>query len=304
MNPDQFTLSELKLNVGDSHKLYVQEWGSANGKTIVFLHGGPGSGCSDSHKALFNPQKDRVIFFDQRGAGKSTPSGSLKNNTTQDLVEDIEKIAEHFSLTDFVLVGGSWGSTLALAYALQYPMRVKAMVLRGLFTGSQEEIDFLDKGKFKAFFPDVWEDFVKRAPEKYRDDPSAYHSRQAFSENKTRRMSSLFAYSQMETNLIGLDDRARIVGEEGFEPAGTEIELHYMQNRCFMPDDFLLDNAHKLNMPVWLVQGRYDMVCPPITAYRLSKTLPNNKLIWTVAGHSGSDRANFDVVKTIIAGLS
>jgi proline iminopeptidase len=302
MTPDAHTISEQMLPVGSGHTLYVHDWGSKKAKTtFVFLHGGPGSGCSDSHKKLFNRKKNRVIFFDQRGAGKSLPAGSHKDNTTQALIQDIEHIAQHFKLTTFVLVGGSWGSTLALAYSLEFPQRITALVLRGLFTGSQTEIDFLDKGGFKAFFPDAWEKFVTSVPPEFSHDPGAYHGQNVLGKNKALSKRSAYAYAELEGSIMRIDDRYAADDFETFDPSGTSIEVLYVRNRCFMPDNFILSNAHKLTMPVWLVQGRFDAVCPPITAYELSKRIPNNTLIWTMAGHSGHERANFEVTSTIIA---
>lgn len=301
MTPDIHTSSETMLNVGKGHQLYVQDWGNMRAKTtFIFLHGGPGSGCSDSHKQLFDPEKNRVIFFDQRGSGKSNPKGELQNNTTTDLVDDIELIMQKYKLEEFVLVGGSWGSTLALSYGIKYPRHVSAMILRGIFTGRQVEIDFLDKGGFKHFYPDVWERFVQSVPKKYHVDPSSYHGPHALG-GGVQAKESAYAYSQLEGGIMKLDDRGAAESFETYDPSGTQIEIHYMQNKCFLPENYIFDNAKKLTMPIWLVQGRYDAVCPPITAYELDKLLPNSNLIWTVAGHGGGERANFDVTKTIIS---
>lgn len=302
MNSDSHTISEEMLEVDKGHSLYVQEWGSKTAKTtFIFLHGGPGSGCHDGYKEYFNPQKNRVIFFDQRGAGKSTPSGLLSGNTTNDLINDINTIATKYQLENFVLVGGSWGSTLALAYALKWPTKVIALILRGIFTGSQSEIDVIDKGHFKAFFPDVWQNLLDKTPPQQHDDPVAYHVLRALSDDPTAIRSSAYAMSELEGSLARLDDRVVPEDIETFSPESTRIELWYTSQRCFMPNNYILNNASKLTMPVWLIQGRYDAICPPITAYALSKSLPNNKLIWTLAGHSGNDRANFEATKIAIA---
>ncbi len=178
MTPDDFTNQELFLDVGDGHQLYVHDWGRADAAIpIVFLHGGPGNGCDDRDKQKFDPAKQRLIFHDQRGSGKSIPLGSLENNTTSDLVEDIEKIARRLKLRNFVITGGSWGSCLALAYGIKYPKRLTGMVLQGLFTGSQDEISWLGKGRFREFYPDAWNRYSEATPPEYRSDPSAYHSK-------------------------------------------------------------------------------------------------------------------------------
>ena len=157
MTPDKYTLQERFVDVGNEHQLYVQDWGNPKAKNIfVFLHGGPGGSVKDNHRLLFNPDKQRVIFFDQRGCGHSTPFGSIEHNTTGYLVEDVEKILVTLDIKSCILVGGSWGSCLALAYALKYPKRVKAMAIRGIFTGSEAELQFIEKGQFQNFFPDTW----------------------------------------------------------------------------------------------------------------------------------------------------
>ncbi len=176
MNTDQYTLSEHTLDVGDGHILYIQEWGSkAAGIPIIVLNGGPGGQVKDKHKAPFDPLRHRVIFFDQRGCGKSTPYGSLENNTTDKLLADITKIADLIQADTFILYGTSWGSTLALAYAVANPARVHALVIGGIFTGSQAESDWINKGQFKTFFPDVWQAYLGRTPVEHHDDPSRYH---------------------------------------------------------------------------------------------------------------------------------
>jgi len=301
MTPDEHTLSEQMLAVGDGHELYVYDWGNpAASVPIVFLHGGPGAGIKDRYKATFDPAVQRVIFFDQRGCGKSTPYGSLEHNTTWEQIEDIEKIAETFGLETCIITGGSWGSCLALAYALKYPGRVKAMVLRGIFTGSQAEVDYLDKGHFATHFPDVWDRYLDATPAKYHDDPGKYHTTRILGDDVEAARESAYAYGNLEGALLALDDRfTPPTFDDTYDPVLSKLEIHYMVNRCFMPDRYIMDNAHKLKMPIWLIQGRYDFVCPPVTAYELNEKLPNSHLIWTTAGH-GNDRPNYDVNRTIL----
>lgn len=301
MNPDAATISESFLDVGNGHQLYIQDWGNADAKTpIIFLHGGPGSGCNDGHKLMFDPHVQRVIFFDQRGAGKSLPKGKLEHNTTANLVEDIERIADHFKFKKFVITGGSWGSCLAMAYALAHPQRLEAMVLRGIFTGSKEETEFVDNGGFKLHFPEIWDSYLSRTPKEHHDNPSAYHYAQMKSGDPVKMKASAYAYSEMEGALLRLDDRYTSQEYEQFEPETVQLELHYFQNACFMNDRYILENAHKITIPTWLIQGRYDMVCPPKAAYDLHKLLPKSKLLFTTAGHSGSDRANYDAAKSLL----
>jgi proline iminopeptidase len=305
MTPDQHTAKEFFIEVGNGHQLYVHDWGNKRAKLpIIFLHGGPGSSnCRDKNKMLFDPGVQRVIFFDQRGAGRSMPYGSIKHNTTQDLVEDIEKIATHLKLKKFVLTGGSWGSTLALAYGLKYPKRVAAMVLDGIFTGSQSEIDWLDKGGFRSIFPDAWERYVQATPKSHQHNPSAYHFKRILSDDADAARVSGYAYETMEGSVMNLDDRFAYADPTEYDPSGVRIEVHYLANRCFMPDRHLLQHARKLPMPIWLVQGRYDIVCPPVTAYELDQKLPNSHLIFTVSNHR-SEHETYNVTRTILAQLT
>ncbi len=300
MQSDEYTNQEFFLDVGDGHQLYVQDWGIKDAKRpIIFLHGGPGTGLKEAYKTTFEPTLQRVIFFDQRGTGKSLPYGSLKNNTTHDLVEDIEKLAKHLKLPKFIITGGSWGSCLALAYAIKYPDLVEALVLRGIFTGRKSEIDWLEKGGYRNFFPDVWQGFVDDTPKAHTKDPAAYHVPRILGDDESAVATSAYALGKVEGALLSLDDRYTPSGQEEYDPTFVKIESHYMANKCFMPDSYILDNAGKINAPVWLIQGRYDMVCPPITAYELDQRLPDSHLIWTVAGHS-NDRGNYDVNRTIL----
>lgn len=302
MTPDEHTNKEFYIEVGDGRELYVQDWGNKKAKhPIVFLHGGPG-GCSDDRaKAVFSPSSQhRVIFFDQRGCGKSLPYGSLKKNTTPNLVEDITKIADQLKLKQFVLVGGSWGSTLALAYALKYPKRIAALVLNGIFTGSLDEIKWLDRGGFRVFFPDVWERYVQTVPKSHRNNPSEYHFTRILGDDESADRTSGHAYQTLEGSVMALDDRFQPDDITEFDATGIRTEVHYMANGCFMPDRHILNNAKKLTMPIWLVQGRYDMVCPPSTAYELHQKLPNSHLIWTVGNHRTGERETSSVIKTIL----
>lgn len=304
MTPDNYTQSEFFLDVGQGHQLYVQDWGNPKAATpIVFLHGGPGSSAQDKHRELFEPRQQRVIFFDQRGCGRSLPYGSRQHNTTPDMIEDIEKIAKHLKLNKFILTGGSWGSCLALAYALTHPQPVKALVLRGIFTGSQAEIDWIDKGRFMNFFPDVWENYLKLTPEAHHANPSAYHFKRALGDDEAAAKESAYAYEQVEGALLKLDDRYHAEDFADYDPSGIQLEIHYLANRCFLPDRHILDNAHQLTMPAWLFQGRYDMVCPPTTAYELHQRLPNSWLTWTVSGHK-DERESWTAIRNTLLHLT
>lgn len=300
MTPDEHTNQELHLDVGDGHTIYVQDWGIAKAKTpIFFLHGGPGNGTGDKYKLRFDPKINRVIFHDQRGSGQSTPYGSLKNNTTDKLVGDITKIADKLKIKKFAVAGGSWGSTLALAYALKHPDRVSDLLIQGIFTGSKSEIEWIDHGFFRLFYPEVWEEYLQTVPKSHRKNPTEYHAKYILGSPGPKQIASAMAYQKLESSVLVLDDRPTIPADpETYDSNFITIETHYLQNGCFMPDRYILDNAHKLTMPTWIVQGRYDMVCAPAVAYELHQRIKGSKLIWTMAGH-GNDRSTYDVLRTL-----
>lgn len=303
MQNDPYINQTLSLEVGNGHTLYVVDWGNKEAATtFIFLHGGPGSRIQGKYRSAFDPLTQRVIFFDQRGCGLSTPYGSLEHNTTQDLISDISKIADHFQLDNFVLHGSSWGSTLALAYAVKHPRRVKALVIGGVFTGAKTEIDWLDQGRFKTFYPDVWREYLERTPEPHRENPSAYHFDKALHGNLEEQKASAYAYGCLEAGVIKLDDRFTPEDFAEYDPAGTRIEMHYMSHDCFMSDRYILDNTDKLTMPVHIVQGRYDMVCPPTAAYELHSKLANSQLYWTISGHAVEHEGQ-NLFKAIMASI-
>jgi len=303
VSPDTYTIQETFIEVGDGHTLYVQEWGDQRGMPVIFLHGGPGSGCADRHKQLFDPSQHRVIFFDQRGSGRSLPTGSRKNNTTDDLIKDMEKLAKHFKLTSFTLVGGSWGACLALAYGLIHPKRVKNMVLTGIFTGSHAEVDYFGGNDYALSFPDVHEELLNATPKTHRNNPLQYHFQQALGSDEQAAKQSAYLLSNLESRLLSLDDRFMPKAFDDFDPASSLIEIHYMANYCFIPDRLILSQASKLTMPIWLIQGRYDMVCPGRTAYELHHSLPDSELIWTTSGHR-SEREGWNVERSLLIQLA
>ncbi|HUC89610.1 MAG TPA: alpha/beta fold hydrolase [Patescibacteria group bacterium] len=286
MTPDSNTNQEVFIEVGDGHQLYAQDWGFKDAKTpIINFHGGPGGGTNNGHKVIFDPSKHRVIFFDQRGSGRSLPYGSLQNNTTDDLVEDINKIADHFKLDKFVLCGGSWGSALPLVYAIKHPKRVHSMVLRSIFTGSKFETEWFEQGIFSSHYPEVWERLLERTPKAHHANPAAYHYDKIKNGSAVEMLESALAVEETEGRLIRIDDRFKPLDPANFDPNAVTIFVHYASNNWFMPEDFILNNAHKLTMPIQMVHGRYDMDCPPITAYKLDQKMPNSQLTWVISGH-------------------
>ncbi len=304
MTPDKYTNQELILDVGDGHKLYVQDWGNkAAAKPIVYLHGGPGNGCDNRDRSRFDPLKHRVIFFDQRGTGKSAPLYSLENNTTPKLVEDIEKIIKRLSLPKVILNGGSWGSTLALAFAIAHPDLVEAILIYGVFTAAKDEVDWLNNGGYKTFFPEVWQHYLEATPKEHHKDPSSYHLQQALGNDKEAAKKSAYAYGTMELALLKLDEKYLLGDYQTFDPGQITIEMSYSANNFFMDNGHILDSADKLTMPVWMVQGRYDMVCQPSVAYQLDQLLPSSQLIWTINGHLNQHEAK-NIVKLLLEQLT
>ncbi|PID99518.1 prolyl aminopeptidase [Candidatus Saccharibacteria bacterium] len=286
MNPDAYTIKEHFLDVGHGHTLYIHDWGNPKAKTpIVFLHGGPGAQCKDKHKLPFDPNTQRVIFHDQRGSGKSTPLGERSHNTTQELSDDITRIADHLHIDEFVLTGESWGSCLALFYAIAEPKRVKALVIGAVFTASQAEIDWFDKGLLRTHYPDAWERFLAATPKAHHSDAAAYHAARALGKDASAAAESARIYSELVSSTMSLDDSFTPINADDFDPSSMQLELSYLVKRCFLPDRFIMQNARKLTMPLYIVQGRYDFICPPHTAYELSQLAPDAHLTWVVSGH-------------------
>ncbi|HET7673720.1 MAG TPA: alpha/beta fold hydrolase [Candidatus Saccharimonadales bacterium] len=283
--PDEHTIKEHRIPTADGfHKLYVQEWGNPEGVPILYLHGGPGAGCRDKHKNLFNPKKHRVVFIDQRGSGNSEPYGSLKENTTPKLVEDIETVREKLGIDKWHVHGTSWGSTLALCYAIKHPGNIKSMVIGGIWLCTPEEIEWLTKGQYRMFYPDAWDRFNQLNPKKDEID--------------------FFAYSSAFIQFYKLDDRTYPLDREKYDDTPLKIEFEYFKHDVHLPKNHIMDNASKISMPVRIVQGRYDFVTPPKAAYELDKKLPDSELFWTVAGHSVSDRGNYDTIRALLSQLN
>src|SRR3989344_4042271 len=275
------------LPVGDGHQIYYEVCGNPRGKPVLSLHGGPGAGFTDKHKLFYNPKKWKMIFFDQRGAGRSGPFASTKANTTQKLVEDCIKILDHVGVKKAVVVGGSWGSTLALCFAIKHPERVKALVLRGIFLGSKEEIDYFYRGGTQLHNPEAWRRFVNHVPSG--KDPVKYYVRK-FHSRQSRKYAYEWTYYEM--SLMRLEPNMQKAKKEmkpKFYIPMARVESHYMLRNCFLPRGYILKNAHRIKVPVSIIHGRYDQVCPPESAYLLHKKLPKSRLLFCVAGHSSSD---------------
>lgn len=284
------------LKVSDLHTIYYEESGNPNGKPVVFLHGGPGGGTMPAYRQYFDPKKWRIILFDQRGCGKSTPFAELTDNTTWDLVNDIEKLRTHLKIDKWAVFGGSWGSTLALSYSTTHPERCTELFLRGIFMIRKKEIDWFYQEGASKIFPDLWEDYLRPIPENERHDLVAAYYKRLTSEDKNIRTEAAKAWSIWEgstSKLIYDAEAAKRFGDDEFADAFARIECHYFTNKGFFThENYLLDNANKIkHIPTVIVQGRYDVVCPAESAWELHKVLPDSKLyIIGDAGHSMSEK--------------
>jgi proline iminopeptidase len=260
----------------------------------VFLHGGPGGNCDPSHRRFFDPEKYRIILFDQRGCGKSKPHASLKCNTTWDLVADMEKIREFLKIERWVIFGGSWGSTLALAYATSHTEKVLGLILRGIFLARETDVDWFFRGDAARILPEGWQRFIAPIPLTERDDIVAAYYRRLTSENEIIRMGAAKAWSIWEGSSITLMADNKVIGDFSdphFALSIARIECHYFMNQSFFEPNYLLENAHKLNdIPGTIVHGRYDMVCPIDQALLLNQAWSGSQLrIISNAGHAASE---------------
>jgi proline iminopeptidase len=286
-----------RLRVSPVHELYYELCGHPNGKPVVFLHGGPGAGLIPDYRRFFDPEAYRVILFDQRGAGRSTPHASLDDNTTGHLVEDIERIREHFGVDRWLVFGGSWGSTLSLAYAEAHPERVRGLVLRGIFLCRPKEIRWFyeDSQGASAIFPDIWEQYLRVIPGAERGDMIRAYYRRLTSDDESVRFEAAQAWSTWEASVLKLrPDQALI--NEFTEPekaiALARIECHYFVNNCFFEtDNYLLEHMDRIrHIPAVIVHGRYDVVCPFMNAWDLHRAWPEASLeIVADAGHAATE---------------
>ncbi len=280
------------LPVSEIHTLYYEQSGNPNGKPVVFLHGGPGGGTIPEYRQYFDPSQWRIILFDQRGAGNSTPHAELRENTTWDLVSDIEKLRSHLGVDQWVVFGGSWGSTLSLAYAQTHSDRCLGLILRGIFLLRRKEILWFYQEGASWIFPDAWESYLAPIPEAERQNlVSAYYKRLT-SDDAGIRQRAAKAWSVWEAStsrlLVDPDLQDRFE-EDAFAEAFARIECHYFTNRGFFEvDDQLLKGCDRIrHLPIVIIQGRYDVVCPMASAWDLHKALPDAEFIVVPdAGHS------------------
>ena len=288
----------------DGHQIYYEQCGNSNGKPAVFLHGGPGGGGSTTVRRFFDPKKYHIVIFDQRGCGRSKPHGCLEKNTTWDLVEDIETLKKILGFKKWLVFGGSWGSTLSLAYSQTYPTSVSEMVLRGIFMLRKKELDWFYQEGASNIFPEAWEKFLEPIDENQRDDlMSAYHK--IFkSDNEEKKLAAAIAWSRWEGSTSSLSynpDMADSFSNPHFALAFALIENHYFVNKGFLEhENQLIESGIDIirNIPTTIVQGRYDIVCPMTTAWELSKNWPEAKLI--VAPSSGHTAFEKEITNELI----
>ena len=290
--PNIEPFNTFHLPVSDLHTIYVEESGNKNGKPVIFLHGGPGGGVDPKYRRYFNPDKWRIIMFDQRGCGKSTPFAELKENTTWDLVDDIEKIRKHLSIDRWVVYGGSWGSTLSLAYSQTYPDSCKALILRGIFLVRKKEIHWFNQEGASKILPDDWQSFIAPIPIEKRDNLLEAYYNLLIGKDSSKKIEAAKAWSTWEGSTVRLIQDKDFIGDfsdEKFAEAFARIESHYfMNNAWFNSDNHLIENVDKIrHIPAVIIHGRYDVICPVENAWELHQAWPESELhIIPDAGHS------------------
>ncbi len=290
-----------RILVEGPHVLHVEECGNPEGVPVLFVHGGPGAGCEPWHRCFFDPEEWRIILFDQRGAGQSTPHAELTGNNTQALIDDMEVIRQQLGVKQWVLFGGSWGSTLSLVYAETHVENVLGMILRGIFLCRPQEIEWFYQHGASRIFPDLWADFTSLIPESEHDDLLAAYYKRLTGDDEILRMAAAKAWAIWEGRTANLKPKKSVV--EHFSDPFTalslaRIEAHYFMNNAFLENNQILRDAHILNsIPGTIVQGRYDMICPMESAWELYQTWTMAELhIISDAGHSASEIGTVDAL--------
>jgi proline iminopeptidase len=299
--PEIKPYTDYRLAVDNTHSLYVEECGDPQGIPVLFIHGGPGAGCESYHRRFFDPDVYRIILFDQRGCGRSTPHACVENNTTQDLVSDMEKLRERLKLDKWALFGGSWGSTLALAYAQTHPDKVSGMILRGIFLCRPQEIKWFYQDGASRIFPDHWQAFIAPIPENERDNLLKAHHKRLMGDDDIARMASAKAWSVWEGRASTLRPKQDVIAFFASPHTALSlatIEAHYFINDSFLKPNQLIKNADRLkDIPATIVHGRYDMVCPIVSAWELHRAWENSVLqIIPEAGHSATEPGIIDAL--------
>lgn len=279
------------LAVDELHTIYWEECGNPQGVPVLFLHGGPGAGLSPQHRRFFDPAYYRVILFDQRGAGKSTPLGEWRNNTTQLLIEDIERLRAQFGIDQWLVFGGSWGSTLALAYGEAHPQACLGFVLRGIFLCTQAEIDWFIH-EVRWFYPELYEEFVAHIPPDERGDLLAAYAKRILSDDPAVYWPAARAWSRFEERRVYLLPQPEEAPNDALDLGVGRLESLYMLKRAFLGEDQLIAELDRIaHLPAVIVQGRYDVICPPLSAHRLHQAWPGSRLRMIAdAGHGALEK--------------
>ena len=279
-------LSTTRLDVGDGHILYIEECGNPDGIPVIYIHGGPGSGISPLHRRFFDPSLFRVILFDQRGAGQSRPFAETEANTTWTLVDDLERIRQHFAIDRWLVFGGSWGSTLGLVYGITHPQSCLGFVLRGIFLGTKPEINWF-MTQMGRFYPEAWDRFIHALPEHERDDPLFHYHKRLMDPSPSISIPAAESWSAYENSCATLHSELRGGGGR-MAVSLARLEAHYFVHDCFLDEGYILDHVDRLHdLPAIIIQGRHDVICPPISASNLAKAWPNADLrLIDDAGHS------------------
>ena len=292
--PELAVFEENLLKVGDVHQIYYEICGNPQGQPVVFVHGGPGSGCNPTQRRFFDPAHYRIVLIDQRGCGRSQPRGATEQNTTADLVADMEAIRLHLGIAQWLVFGGSWGSTLALAYAVQHPDKVTGLILRGIFLSRASELQWF-LGQVQTFFPEPWQALCAFLDPQERHDPLSAYEQRIFSDDPNRNVPAAIAWNAYESSIMALLPRPApatqtIDGE--LELARARVQIHYIRHDCFVGKTDLLGQVQQRlsHIPTQIIQGRYDMVCPPVTAWELSRAMPHAEFrVVEDAGHSAME---------------
>ena len=281
------------LDVGDGHMVYLEQSGNPAGIPVIVFHGGPGGGSSPTMRRFFDPEAYRIILFDQRGCGKSTPHALVRDNTTWHLVQDIELIRQTLNIDRWIVFGGSWGATLALIYAQKYPRHVAYLALRGIFLATRSELDWFYGGGAGRFFPGLWERFTRIIPEEEHGDLIAAYHKRLFSRDKAEQRLYAKAWAGWENALASIENPGRPIDSPAdYALAFAKIENHYFSHGAFLErDGQILDQMPRIaHVPGSIVQGRFDMICPPVTAWNLHKRWPSSELkMIHKAGHALSE---------------
>lgn len=290
-----------ELKVDEIHTIYVEEVGSPEGIPVIVLHAGPGAGGDAYLRRFFDPQQYRIILFDQRGCGRSTPHAEIRNNTTQHLLDDMETIREYLGLTRFVLFGGGWGSMLALLYAEKYPQNVRALLLHQIYLGRKKDIYWFYKIGANLVYPDYWQDFVSNIPEDQHDKIPEFYAQCLQGSNELARMSAAKSWAIWQARCSSLQPHLSVIdqfSDPHFALALATLESHYINHFYFVEDKQILNNSHKIRLiPTYLVHGRYDMVCPLAGTWALYQQLPAANLrIVRDAGHSDREPGIIDAL--------